>query len=95
MVARFRAVDLKNAGFSVQELKEVKAAYKQAHGEMRAANEAMVHAAATVDEARAELLKQFDSWYTLSFADESSTLAATAPAPDIAGMRGTSAPALP
>ena len=54
----------------IQELKEAKASYKQAHTEMRAANAAMEGASVTADEKRAELLRQFDSWYTLSFSEE-------------------------
>lgn len=54
----------------IQELKEAKASYKQAHTEMRAANAAMESASQQADEKRAELLRQFDSWYTLSFSEE-------------------------
>lgn len=54
----------------IQELKEAKAAYKESHAEMRAANAAMEGASVTADEKRAELLTSFDSWYTLSFSEE-------------------------
>merc|ERR1719217_1193954 len=62
-------IDEEEYGY-IQELKDVKQTYKQAHAEMRAATAAMDSAKSTEDETRAELLKQFDSWYTLSFSEE-------------------------
>ena len=54
----------------IQELKQTKQTYKEAHAEMRAATAAMESASSTVDETRAELLAQFESWYMLTFTED-------------------------
>lgn len=53
----------------IQELKQTKLTYKEAHAEMRAATQAMEAAGATADETRVALLAQFESWYALSFSE--------------------------